>query len=65
MLPGGILASIFGGIFGNDRSSGLALQYTLFAFCGMLLGLSGYTWNKLRNVELVVPDYEVKGESTI
>ncbi len=57
MLPGGILANIFGGLFGNDYSSGIALQYTLFAFCGVLLGLSGYTWSKLRKIELVIPDF--------
>lgn len=65
MLPGGILANTFGGLFGNDYSSGIALQYTLFAFCGVLLGLSGYTWRKLRSIELVVPDYEINKKSTI
>lgn len=64
MLPGGILANTFGGLFGNDYSSGIALQYTLFAFCGVLLGLSGYTWSRLRNIELVIPDYEVNNKST-
>lgn len=65
MLSGGILANTFGGLFGNDYSSGIALQYTLFAFCGVLLGLTGYTWGKLRNIELVIPDYEVNNKSTI
>ncbi len=59
MLPEGMLANTFGDLFGNDYSSGIALQYTLFAFCGVLLGLTGYIWGKLRNIELVIPDYEV------
>lgn len=65
MLPEGMLANTFGGLFGNDYSSGITLQYTLFAFCGVLLGLTGYTWGKLRNIELVIPDYEVNDKSTI
>ena len=32
MLPGGILANTFGDLFGNNYSSGIALQYTLFCF---------------------------------
>lgn len=65
MLPGGILADTFGGLLGNSYGSGIALQYTLFACCGVLIGLGGFTWSKLRNIELVVPDYEVDDESTI
>ncbi|BAY99581.1 major facilitator superfamily MFS_1 [Tolypothrix tenuis PCC 7101] len=58
MMPEGILAPIFGSLFGNSSSSGMALQYTLFSFLGVLLGFAGYTWRSLRNVERIVPDYD-------
>lgn len=58
MMSGGILAPIFSRVFGTSSSSGMALQYTLFSFLGVLLGLAGYTWQRLRDVESIVPDYD-------
>jgi MFS family permease len=58
MMPGGILVPIFSRLFGTSSSSGMALQYTLFSFLGVLLGLAGYTWQRLRDVESIVPDYD-------
>lgn len=57
MMPGGSLLPIFGSLFGNVSGSGLVLQYTLFSFLGVLLGLAGYTWQRLRDAEITVPDY--------
>lgn len=60
MMPEGSLAPVFGNLFGTDSSSGMALQYTLFSFLGVLLGLAGYAWRRLRNVEIIVPDYDAE-----
>ncbi|OUL26119.1 MFS transporter [Nostoc sp. 106C] len=58
MMPKGSLAPIFGSLLGTGSSSGMALQYALFCFLGVLLGLAGYAWRRLRNVESIVPDYD-------
>ncbi len=55
MISGGILAPIFGNFFGTTSGSGLGVQYFLFSFLGVILGLSGYTWEKLKNSELPAP----------
>ncbi len=59
MKPGGSLAVIFGGVFGTGSGSGMALQYTLFSLVGVLTGLGGYAFRKLRDVEIIVPDHDV------
>ncbi|AFZ23819.1 arabinose efflux permease family protein [Cylindrospermum stagnale PCC 7417] len=58
MMAGGSLSPIFGGLFGTSSSSGIVLQYSLFSLLGVLLGLAGYSWRKLRDVEIIVPDYK-------
>lgn len=58
MMPGGSLAPIFGNLFGTSSGSGIALQYALFSLLGVLLGIGGYTWQRLRDVEIIVPDYD-------
>ncbi|MBH8554267.1 MFS transporter [Nostocaceae cyanobacterium CENA357] len=60
MQPDGSLASILGRFFGTVTGAGMAVQYTLFAFFGVLIGLAGYTFRKLRDVEIIVPDYGVE-----
>jgi MFS family permease len=59
MQPNGMLAGVFGGVFGIGEGSGMALQYTLFCFLGSAIGLSGYLFPVLRDVETIVPDHEV------
>ncbi len=58
MIPGGILSTTFSGLFGTSTSSGIALQYTVFSLFGLLVGVSGYTCRKLRDVEIIVPDHD-------
>ncbi len=60
MMSGGILTPIFGNVFGIASGAGLAVQYTLFSLLGALLGLGGYTWQRLRNIETTVPDYDIE-----
>jgi DHA3 family macrolide efflux protein-like MFS transporter len=45
------LAVLLGSIFGTGEGSGMALQYTLFGFGSVLIGLSAYGFPILRQVE--------------
>jgi DHA3 family macrolide efflux protein-like MFS transporter len=58
MRTGGSLVGIFGGVFGTQIGAGMALMITLFASCGLLLGLGGYAFPLLRDVEEIVADYD-------
>lgn len=58
MMPGGSLARIFGGIFGTGSGAGMALLYAISSICLLIVGLSGYAFRVLRDVEIIVPDYD-------
>jgi len=60
MKPNGNLAPIFGGMFGSGSGAGMALLYVICALCMLLVGMVGYTFPALRNVEDSVPDHDVK-----
>lgn len=56
MKPQGRLAPIFGGIFGTGDGAGVALLYVISSICLLLVGLSGYAFRRLRDVETLVAD---------
>ena len=56
MMSGGSLTWLFGGLFGTGSGAGMAVQYTLFACFGVILGISGYSIRYLRNIETILPD---------
>lgn len=58
MRPGGILAPIFGGIFGTGPGAGMALFYVFTSICLLLVGIGGYAFRTLRDVEDIVPDHD-------
>ncbi|HEY9667209.1 MAG TPA: MFS transporter [Coleofasciculaceae cyanobacterium] len=58
MQPGGSLAPVFGGIFGTGAGAGMALLYVSCSICMLLIGLTGYAFPMLRNVEKVMPDHD-------
>ena len=60
MMPGGSLAPILGSLFGTGLGSGMAVQYTLFAIFGVILGLGGYTLTQLRDIETILPDADLE-----
>lgn len=60
MQPGGLLAGILGRIFGTGEGSGMALQYALFSLVGGLIGLSGYLFPTLKDLEKIVPNHELQ-----
>lgn len=64
MQPGGVLASILGPIFGTRTGSGIALLYVITAIWIVLIGISGYAFRTLRNVEDILPDHDLTHNET-
>lgn len=64
MKPGGLLASILGPIFGNRTGSGIALLYVITSICIVLIGISGYAFRTLRNVEDILLDHDLTHNKT-
>lgn len=58
MRSGGMLAPIFGSVFGTGTGSGMALQFTLFSFIVVLICLGSYAFPVLRDVEDRLPNCE-------
>jgi hypothetical protein len=56
MMPGGVLAPLFGGMFGTGAGAGMALLYVLSSACLLLVGVGGYALPALRGVEDSVTD---------
>jgi len=60
MRTDGILAPIFGNIFGTQAGAGMALMISILSMCGVLIAFSGYAFPLLRDVEQVIPDYDTE-----
>ena len=60
LMPKGILAPVLGRIFGTGAGAGMALLYVICALCMLLIGLIGYAFPVLRNVENLVLDHDAK-----
>lgn len=60
MKPDGNLAAIFGGMFGSGSGAGMALLYVICALGMLSVGLVGYAFPLLRDVENIVPDHDAK-----
>jgi MFS family permease len=60
MKPDGNLAAIFGGMFGSGSGAGMALLYVICALGMLSVGLVGYAFPLLRDVEDSVPDHDAK-----
>ncbi|WP_299411733.1 MFS transporter [Acaryochloris sp. IP29b_bin.148] len=54
----GILSTSIGSWLGTGPGMGTALQLSLFALCNLLIGLSGYGFRQLREVENLIPDFD-------
>ena len=55
MMPGGTLAPLLGSIFGTNPGAGMAFLYVMSSICLVLIGLGGYAFPSLREVEDSVP----------
>ncbi len=51
MTKGGLLTGVFGGLFGVGKGSGIALLYTLSSVGLVSVGIWGYSFSHLRNIE--------------
>lgn len=58
MMPGGILTPFLGRIFGTGSGAGMAIIYVTTAMCLLLVGVGGYAFPILRDVEHLIPDYD-------
>jgi len=52
MIPGNSLATIFGGIFGTGKGAGMTLLYVISSLGLLLVGLSGYAFRVLREIDV-------------
>jgi hypothetical protein len=43
---------------GSDRAAGIAMLYVIYATCMFLVGLLGFCFPELRNVEKTLPDHD-------
>ncbi len=57
MQPGGALSPLLGNIFGTGPGAGMAVMIALFGLLGTMIGVSGYLFPAIRNVEDLLPDY--------
>ncbi len=58
MQPAGALASVFGGLLGTGPGAGMALMMVLSGLLGAAIGLSGYLFPAIRDVETILPDHD-------
>ncbi|MEA5513950.1 MFS transporter [Nodularia sp. UHCC 0506] len=59
MSPTGSLAPIFGNIFGTETGAGITLLFVTMTICTVLVGVFGYNWRTLRQVEDLIPDQKL------
>lgn len=60
MMPGGSWTTIFGNLVGTGPGAGMSLMFVIAGALGMLVGLGGYAFGAVRNVEDIVPDHKAE-----
>jgi hypothetical protein len=58
MAQGEDLANSLGGLVGTGPGSGMALMFVIAGLLGLGIGLGGYLFPLVRNVEVLLPDHE-------
>ncbi len=56
MMPGGILAPRLAPLLGTEPGAGMALLYIISSICLLLVGLGGYAFPTLRDLDEIVPN---------
>ncbi|MGH7998948.1 MAG: MFS transporter [Brasilonema sp.] len=64
MMPIASFAPLLGKIFGTGKGAGMALLYVISSLCLLVVGLCGYTLSVLRDVDIIVPDYDADAPGT-
>lgn len=62
MMPRGTLAPFLGGVFGVGPGAGMAIIYFISAMSLFLVGVGGYAFPRLRDVETLIPDHDAATE---
>ncbi|MEM1395591.1 MAG: MFS transporter [Cyanobacteria bacterium P01_H01_bin.150] len=65
MQPQGALAPIFGSIFGTGEGAGITLIYAVASIWMLIVGMGGYFFPTLRNVEKLLPDCEEPEQTSV
>jgi len=60
MVPGGFFASLLGGLVGTGPGAGMSLMFVITGVLGVLVGLGGYAFDAIRNVESTLPDHDAR-----
>ena len=58
MMPGGSLAPLFSELVGTGPGAGMSLMFVIAGALGILIGLGGYAFRVVRNVEDILPDHQ-------
>ena len=58
MMAGGRLAPTFGWLVGTGQGAGISLLYVFVGFISLFIGLAGYLFRQVREVEETLPDHD-------
>ncbi|UCD96983.1 MAG: MFS transporter, partial [Candidatus Bathyarchaeota archaeon] len=58
MTGDGSLVPTFGGLLGTGPGAGMSLMLVIAGILGILVGVGGYAFRSVRNVETILPDHE-------
>lgn len=62
-MPGGSMSDSFlAGFVGTGPGSGMATMFVLSGFMGFFVGLGGYAFPVVRNVETILPDFGISDD---
>ncbi len=59
MASRGVLAETFGWLVGTGPGAGMALMFVISGLLGAVVGLGGFLFPAVRNVEEIMPDHDV------
>jgi predicted MFS family arabinose efflux permease len=65
MTVGGSGVPLFGWLIGSGPGAGMSLMFVIAGALGMLVGLGGYAFPAVRNVEDLLPDHVTEVSSTV
>ncbi|MFO8036744.1 MAG: MFS transporter [Anaerolineales bacterium] len=63
MAEGGTLTSIFKGVVGTGPGAGMAVMFLIAGTLGVIVGITGYAFPMVRDVENILPDHDAVGPS--
>lgn len=58
MMADGSLAPVFGWLVGTGQGAGISLLYVFVGFINLFIGLAGYLFKQVRDVEKILPDHD-------